>query len=74
MTRGVKGIFGVNVFVVPLLILFSMIVVADSFIFSESRNAGSVGLAASLGLAVISCFLRGFEFIACPSSFGSAGE
>ncbi|MFP7330128.1 hypothetical protein [Bacillus subtilis] len=39
MTRGVKGIFGVNVFVVPLLIIFSMIVVADSFIFSESRNA-----------------------------------
>ncbi|MGM0748981.1 MAG: YkvI family membrane protein [Bacillota bacterium] len=39
MTTGVKGIFGVNIFVVPLLILFSMIVVADSFIFSETRSA-----------------------------------
>lgn len=33
MMKGVKGIFGVNVIVVPLLLLFTVIVLFDSFIF-----------------------------------------
>ncbi|MFN2745955.1 hypothetical protein ACINLE_13065 [Bacillus sp. z60-18] len=33
MMTGVKGIFGVNIVVVPLLLLFSLIVLFDSFIF-----------------------------------------
>jgi uncharacterized membrane protein YkvI len=33
MMKGVKGIFGVNVIVVPLLLLFTVVVLFDSFIF-----------------------------------------
>ena len=39
MTSGVKGVFGVNILVVPLLISFSFIVTADSFVFTSTRNA-----------------------------------
>ncbi|MBT2573605.1 hypothetical protein J7E26_06515 [Bacillus sp. ISL-51] len=38
MTSGVKGVFGVNVLVVPLLLSFSFIVAADSFVFTAARN------------------------------------
>lgn len=38
MIKGVKGIFGVNVFVVFFLIIFFMIVVVDFFIVSELWN------------------------------------
>ena len=38
LLKGSKGLFGVNVLVVPMLIFFSLIVFLDSFVFSSSES------------------------------------
>ncbi|NPC92325.1 hypothetical protein HOO54_08830 [Bacillus sp. WMMC1349] len=47
MMCGVKGIFSVNLIVVPLLLLFSTIVLFDSFIFDDPSLHFPLGLSAN---------------------------
>jgi uncharacterized membrane protein YkvI len=39
LSGGIKGLFGINVLVVPMLMLFTMIVFTDSFLFYEDMGS-----------------------------------
>lgn len=39
LSRGINGLFGVNILVVPMLMLFTMIVFTDSFLFYEDLGS-----------------------------------